>query len=118
MHYFKSHELDVICMQETHCTKKVVNMWQKEWGSKWYLSEGTSASRGTVIMLRPNSGLTVNNVLYDNEGRQVIMQVSKDNVQYVIVNRYAPNADSPEFFKKLMKRIENYRRRFQFNIEQ
>ena len=108
MKYLKDYKLDVVFLQETHVTKKNKGLWETEWGKKWFISQGTTASRGTVITSNPKSKVVLSNVSRDNDGRYIICSAKIENVVYTLCNLYAPNQDSPEFFEKIIKTLENY----------
>ena len=40
-HNFRKKNFDIICLQESHLLKSDVDMIEKDWGSKFHLSEGT-----------------------------------------------------------------------------
>ena len=104
--YFKDHQLDIVFMQEVHCTKKTSKLWEQEWGNgKWLVSSDRSNSRGCVIMFK-NSKIKVINHFTDHEGRYIIANIVIDEVQYTLCNLYAPNEDSPNFFNSMLTTLE------------
>ena len=92
---------EVICIQETHSTPETENMWQSQWGSNCYWSHGTSNSRGVGILINKKSTLSVHNVIRDNAGRYIILTIVENNEVFILANIYAPNSDSPDFFREL-----------------
>ena len=48
---FKKGKYDVIGLQETHLTKADKETISKEWGPNFYISEGSSNSKGLLIYL-------------------------------------------------------------------
>ena len=106
--YFRDHQLDVILIQEAHCTRKTIKLWECEWGaSKWIASSGCSNARGCAILLN-NKQVKVVKTFTDHEGRYVIANIEIDEAKYTICNVYAPNEDSPNFFKGMIKVIEKH----------
>ena len=103
--YFKDKNLDIIFIQESHCTSKNIHMFEAEWGAKWYASSGTMASCGVAILRNPESNIVIKNCLYDKNGRYVICDMKIDNSELTLVNVYAPNADEPSFFTNLFNEI-------------
>ena len=104
--YFKDKQLDVILIQEVHSNSHLAKMWATEWGNKSYFSSGTTNSRGTAILIRPNSGIVVNNSYTDHDGRYVICNIEMHEIKYAICNIYAPNIDDPSFFSRTFKTVE------------
>ena len=49
--YFKEQKFDVVCLQESHITKKEANIWEREWGGKLFYNEGTERSKGELILI-------------------------------------------------------------------
>ena len=107
--YLKDQQLDIVLLQETHSEKRILKIWESEWGRKWYASHKSTCSGGTAILINPKcKNITVNSVAYSNSGHYTICTVQIDNKKYSICNAYAPNNDSPEFFQKLMKDMDKY----------
>ena len=50
-HQIKSSNFDIVCLQECHITSKDAPVWEKQWGGKFIFHEGTTLSRGEVILL-------------------------------------------------------------------
>ena len=97
----------VICLQETHCTLDVQQLWTTEWGGPIYSSYGTSQAKETPTSINPKFNITVGRTVKDSDGGYVIMDLSIDETSFALVNVYVPNRDDPEFFKQLFKEITN-----------
>ena len=91
----------MILLQETHSTKKIEKMWQKEWGGNIYYSHGSSNARGVCIMFKPGSKYKIKGKVIDEDGRLIALQIKLDEIDIAISNVYAPNEDSSEFFEKV-----------------
>ena len=48
----------------------------------------------------------INDTQTDEEGRYIILDLDINSVRNIIVNVYAPNSDDPQFFVKLIEKIE------------
>ena len=93
---------DILIMQETHSIDKCEDMWRNEWGGEVIFSHGTSSARGTAVFLKKSLMSSVSNIARDEEGRQVIFDFKIDEVNRITIAAiYAPNSDSPNFFKNL-----------------
>ena len=98
---------EIICVQETHNTKDVENTWNIEWGREGYYSHGESNARGVAIFIRCNLNIKVVKIKRDEDGRVVIVEINHNGTIYAICNIYGPNKDSPEFFHKVSKLLED-----------
>ena len=99
---------NIICLQETHSTLSVETMWQNEWGGSIIFSHGTSSQRGTAILFKNNINPDIHQIKTDINGRWVIIDLTIDSYRFCLVNLYAPNEDSPEFFTNLSVELENF----------
>ena len=103
--YFRHKELDIIFLQEVHCNNKAARLWQKQWGNKWLVFSGTTASRGTAILFA-NNKMKIDKTIVDLDGCYVICNITVENVHYTLCNIYAPNKHCPRFFATIFKAIE------------
>ena len=72
----------------------IENLWSFEWGGKILFSHGTNNSRGVAILFKNGSNFDVSNVYHDNYGRILSVNFVKDEVNFTLVNVYAPNIES------------------------
>ena len=93
-------QFDLICLQETHSEKADEKSWRTEWRGKIHYSHGDRNSRGTAILIRKNAPVTINQVVRDKEGRFIGCEVFHEESHFNLLNIYAPNKDTPEFFLK------------------
>lgn len=96
--YLHENDFDIIMLQETHSTKDIEKFWTAEWGGKIYYSHGESNSKGVAIMLNRNLNTNVNNVNADEDGRQISIEISLENIVIACTCIYAPNIDDDQFF--------------------
>ena len=52
--------------------------------------------------------INIHNVTRNDKGRYLLLDATIHNVRYTLVNVYAPNLDSPEFFRNLSNDISHY----------
>ena len=83
----------------------MITNWEQEWGSKILSSHGTSAARGVCIIYNYRK-IKVKKYDCDDEGRLIVALIEAENTEYNIVNLYAPNVNSVEFFQKVTTAIE------------
>ena len=105
--YFRDKNLDIIFMQETHVVNRTKQLWQTEWGSKWFTASGTSGARGVVTMFNGNNNnrIKVNKTHVDHDGRSVICNIEVDETKLTLCSLYAPNEDNPKFFTTVFKTL-------------
>ena len=83
---------DVLFLQETHISSKAEsNRIEGEWGGKCLWSFGSSQSRGVGILFNKHLNVVIESVVYDTDGRYVIVDVAIDTVKWRLINIYCPN---------------------------
>lgn len=91
--WLKSKKIDIIMLQETHCTKSLENIWRNEWRGDCFFNNGTSSSRGVCIMVSPKLTLTLKRRIEDDDGRVLILEFEYQDVSFVVGCIYCPNRD-------------------------
>lgn len=102
----KLKKLDFVLIQESHLTDRDSNIWRSQWGGEMLYANGVSDSRGVLILINRLIDYKIGKVVTDLNGRYIISEFTIDNFTFVICNIYAPNVDSPDFFKKIEMEIE------------
>jgi len=77
---------------------------EKEWGGNTFWSFGTSTeSKGTAILIKPGLNCKINSFKHDHIGRNIILDVSLNNIELRLISVYAPNnvKERKDFFKSL-----------------
>ena len=72
---------------------------------KTFGKEILSNSRGVEILISPTFEYTVSNILANNEGNLLSIDLKLNDTSIRIINAYAPNIDSPQYFKKIESHI-------------
>ena len=101
--FVKKQKVDICFMQETHSSREIENIWQNEWGGKIYFSHGTRNSRGAMVLFKPGLDIQILNSATDNTGRIIILTVQIQDVQFKLINIYAPNYEENQihFYRSL-----------------
>ena len=111
LNWLRRRSPDLIFLQETYSTKKVVNVWEKEWKGDMYFSHGSNHSKGVAVLVNKNVDYEVNECICDNNGRYIIIDAVINNTAFVLVNAYAPTCNMPNeqvnFFLELCNKIQN-----------
>ena len=106
-------ENSFICLQETHCTDSLINIWKKEWNGHIEFSNGSSNSKGVAILFPDNFDLE--KIVYvdkDDDGRFLLVTVKLDNTEITLINLYAPTKDHKKeqicFINMVKEKILNF----------
>ena len=84
---------DIIFVQESHCTSADEIMWENEWNGDVYFSNGSSNSKGVMILVSNRIEFECKNVICDSEGRFILMRCVIKGLSIVLCNIYAPNQE-------------------------
>ena len=105
----------VCLLQETHSTEAIESTWNKEWGSQIFFSHGSTKSKGVAVLFPAGMGYKVNNVLRDDNGRYIILDIDFEHSNVILLNVYAPTKDKIHeqlnFLQQLQTLLINYQDR-------
>ena len=77
--------------------------WKEDWGGDVYFSHGETNSKGVAILIPSNLQYSCNNIIADDKGRLVVLDITVKEQNLVIANTYAPTKDKAseqlEFFE-------------------
>lgn len=104
----KQKKIDFVLIQESHACQRDEQLWRSQWGGQIFFANGASDSKGVLIMLRRGLAVEIGRTCRDDHGRYLISEYTIDGFSFLICNIYAPNVDSPEFFKKVEMEIEEF----------
>ncbi|CAC5413899.1 E3.1.11.2 [Mytilus coruscus] len=102
-----SQNIDLVCLQETHCTHDETGLWNREWkengGGESFWNCGTNDSRGVGILSRKDFTHCFDISMIDNNGRIQIGEIKTNTAVYHIIYLYTPNtgSDRKHFFENL-----------------
>ena len=99
--YFKSKikSNGFLFLQETHSTVRDEIEWKNDFKGEMFFSHGKSNSCGVLICYLGNKDIKIKNKLCDKEGRILILSISIDNQDLVLVNFYNSNLESEQLNK-------------------
>lgn len=101
---YLTKQISILLLQETHFNNinNVENLKSLFSTDKCYFSFGSNKSRGVGIVVL-NSNITVTKYYLDLEGRMVYIDITFNNIEYRIINIYAPNNEQErcQFFDDL-----------------
>ena len=59
-----------------------------------------------LILINNNCEIEIHNQYKDDSGNFIILDVTIDSFQFLLINKYGPNTDVPEFYSQLLEQIE------------
>ena len=86
-------------LQETHSTENNEVSWKQNFNGQVFFSHGKSNSCGVLICYYGSNKLLVKNQLHDNEGRILILDLTVDEENFVLINYYNPNTEIQQLEK-------------------
>ena len=92
--------------QEMYVTEDTSPLWECEWGEKAFFAPGTSNSRGVGIFIRNKLNCKVLDSIKDKLGRFVMVTIEIEEKIILLVNLYAPNSDSPDFYEMVTSIVD------------
>lgn len=104
--YLRDLNYSFYLLQDTHFTPSTEARIKSEWGFHAYFSSFSSNSRGVAILVNNNVEYKLLNVVKDINGNFIILHVNMFEKEFLIVNIYGPNNDSPEFYVQLEEIVE------------
>jgi len=111
--WLKTNHNGIILLQETHTTVNDEDKFKKLWGNEIIFNHGTSSRCGIAILLPFKLSYKIKDIVSDNKGRFLLLNIAIDENEYVIINIYAPTKDKIndqiEFLKYVELKIANYR---------
>lgn len=102
----KLKKYNVYFIQDTHFTTEEENYIETMWGHDVFFNSYKSNSRGIAILFNDNCEVKVHKNYRDENGNYLILEATIDNLQFLLVNLYGPNSDTPEFYSQLLGKIE------------
>lgn len=106
--WLKQLKFDVIFMQETHSLATDEKKWLAEWGGVGFFAHGDNFSRGVGILIRPNTGVKIDNVHADGDGRFITLELQFNGRTITVGNYYGPNSDNPRSIEEFCCKISDY----------
>ena len=96
--YFKNKLLPqgILFLQETHSTESNEASWRDEFNATLFFSHGSSNSCGVLIGFLGKIDVNVLNQMCDNKGRILILNVTIDVKNFVLINLYNPNTENEQ----------------------
>ena len=104
LNYLENMGGNILCLQETHWVERDIGNLKNIWKGDCFINGSKTNSRGVAILITPSFEYTVSNVLANNEGNLLLVDLKLNETSLRIINAYAPNVDTPQYFRT----VENY----------
>ena len=108
LHYLREKQFSIYCLQDTHFDKKMEPYVTAEWGYKAYFSSYRTNSRGVAVFFNNNFEFKIKKIERDPNGNYIILLISSMDQDFLLINIYGPNKDSPVFYEQLTNKIKQY----------
>ena len=101
--WLKSLPINIIFIQETHCSKSDIEQWSIEWDGHALWSPGTRQSKGVAVLFNFQFEYVIKNEIIDLNGRYIYFDLKINEDVFNFTNIYAPNnpVTRVAFFKNL-----------------
>ena len=99
--YLGKTNASIICLQDIHWTSNDESIVRSMWKGDVILNDESSNSRGVAILLNTNFEYSIISIYKDKEGNMISLDLNFGDTSIKLINIYAPNKDSPEFFEKV-----------------
>ena len=94
----KQKNQNVYFLQDTYFTPNEEQHKQTQWGYKAYFNSYASKSRGVAILFNNNCAIEIHNQFKDDSGNFLILDVTIDSLQFILITIYGPYTNVPEFY--------------------
>ncbi|KAG8592376.1 hypothetical protein GDO81_000483 [Engystomops pustulosus] len=101
---------DIVCIQETHVCQRNPPKISHPRFQQVLLSTYNKKKRGVLIAFKDTLAVSIHQTYIDPQSRFIIVLCSINNIDYTLVNLYAPNRRQKAFFTKLFKKIKEVKR--------
>jgi len=104
----KSLSSDIILLQETHIQPREQRRLRALWISQVFQSTFSSKAWGVAILIRKTVPFVFKSMVTDPGGRFILVTGSINSAPLVLLNIYAPNFDSLDFFCKTFNLVSEF----------
>ena len=110
--YFKNKigHRGILFLQETNSSIDTEKQWNDEFKGQLYFSHGKTNSCGVLIIFYGNVNVVVKNQFNGGNGRILILKVTTDDTEYLLVNVYNVSTEQEQLrpLQNLSVMLENF----------
>ena len=103
--FLRQKRFSLYLLQDVHLTEQEQNKIRAEWGYETILNSYSTQSRGTLCLLSSTFEYKLHEIIKDNLGNLVILDININDKRYSIANLYGPNNDNPGFYDNLKNEL-------------
>jgi exonuclease III len=107
-HYLKNKSHSIYCLQDTHFDTKIEKYITSEWGYTCLFASYKSNARGVAVLFNNNFEFKIKKVERAVNGNFIIILLTTEEKDILLVNIYGPNKDDANFYEDLKERIIHY----------
>ena len=97
----KSKQPDILCLQDTHLTPDDELHLKTMWDGEVLLHGIRTNSRGVAILLNNTFEYTIEEVVKDNTGNVMMLNLQLSDMTIKLINIYGPNSDDQKFYSTI-----------------
>ena len=98
-------DIDIMALQEVHCTSSRVKLWEQEWPGKCLWNFGGPNDAGVAILFNPKLKTELSDKDGDFNGRALAITIESLGLKFRLINIYAYNTENrfecENFFEEL-----------------
>ena len=110
--YPKEMQPSIVCLQDTHLTKKDEASIRNIWNGEIWLNGFSTNSRGVAILINTNFEFKSEIIHRDIHGNLLVLDLDLPNFSFRLINLYAPNNDNPFFYSQIKSFIESSNKQY------
>ena len=105
LNHFSDMQPNILCLQDTHWLNNDTRLIRNLWPGECLLNGSRTNSRGVAILIGKNFDYKISEVERDCVGNYISVLLHLSDFSVKIINLYAPNNDSPDFFEYVKTKI-------------
>ena len=106
LNYFNDFNPSIPCLQDTHLIQSDENDLSVLSGADCFISGSKTNSRGVAMLIKNNFEYKIHDIQRDLDGNLLIFDLEIASISVRLINIYAQNLDTPDFFQNLAEIIE------------
>ena len=103
--FLENKKGNVFLLQETRWPFGIKNTVRSQWGCECVFVGHDSGSKDVAVLFKNNFEYKIRNVLRDNEGRYILIDIKMMNKRLTLANIYAPNSGDHPVFDTVIREI-------------
>ena len=107
--WIEKQKSDITFLQETYSTPEIINDWKFQWRGEMIFSHGSNHSRGVLVLINEQLQYEINNIVIDDEGRYILLEMTIQESPFLLLNLYAPTKLNEQivFFQEILSAVQS-----------